>query len=123
MKSNYMYYNRNPWQLEEEDCVCRAISTALNIKYTAVSNMLDMIADVNRCDKLCVCCYHKLLDEIFGLRPEYCYGETVGEVAENHPGSKLIIRINGHLTSSMYGVVLDIWDCTKKVADCYWIVE
>ena len=118
-----MYYNSNPWKLDEEDCVCRAISTALNVKYTAVSNMLDMIADVNKCDKLCVCCYHRLLDDIFGLDARYCHGETVGEVAEDHPGRKLIIRIDGHLTCSMYGVVLDTWDCTREEVDCYWVVE
>jgi hypothetical protein len=118
-----MHYNANPWGLDEEDCVTRAISAALNIKYVAVGNLLEVIAEANGCDKLCVCCYNKLLEEIFGLKPEYCYGETVGAVAEANPGRKLLIRIDGHLTCSMYGVVIDTWDCTDKIADCYWIVE
>jgi hypothetical protein len=38
------------------------------------------------------------------MRTVYCYGRTVGEVAEDHPGQKLLIRVEGHLTCSMYGV-------------------
>ena len=122
-KREYMYYNRNPWKLDEEDCVCRAISAALDIKYVAVENLLELVAGANQCDKLCVCCYHKLLEDVFGMEPIYCYGERVGEIARSHPGRKLLIRIEGHLTCSMYGVVIDTWDCTDKVVDCYWIVE
>lgn len=118
-----MYYNRNPWDRDEEDCVTRAISAALDIKYVAVGNLLELVAKANGCDKLCVCCYHKLLEDIFGMEPIYCYGERVGEIAREHPGRKLLIRIEGHLTCSMYGVVIDTWDCTDKVVDCYWIVE
>lgn len=121
-KRGYMYYNNNPWHRDEEDCVCRAISAALDIKYTAVNNLLDMISEVNRCDKLCVCCYHRLLEEIFDLHPVYCRDVTVGEVAEDNPGHKLIIRVEGHLTCAMYGVIVDTWDCRDELVDCYWIV-
>ena len=121
-KRKYMYYNRNPWQENEEDCVCRAISTALDIKYTAINNLLELTSEVNHCDKLCVCCYHRLLEEIFGLAPQYCDGETVGDVAARYPGHKLIIRVEGHLTCSMYGVIVDTWDCTGEIVDCFWVV-
>ena len=122
MKSRYMYYNNNPWDLNEEDCVCRAIAQALGIKYEAVNNLLEAIAELNECDKLCVCCYHRLLEEIFGLKVIYSHGETVGEVSRTHPGHKLLIRTEGHLTCSMYGVVIDTWDCTKEIVDCFWTV-
>jgi hypothetical protein len=26
------------------------------------------------------------------------------------------------LTCSMYGVVIDTWDCTEEIVDCYWVV-
>lgn len=120
--NNYMYYNRNPWGENKEDCVCRAISAALDIKYVAVNNLLELVAEKNECDKICVCCYHKLLEDIFGMEPVFCYGETVGEIAQANPGHKLLIRIEGHLTCSMYGVVIDTWDCTDKIVDCYWRV-
>lgn len=120
---NYMYYNSNPWGLNEDDCVTRAMSAALGIKYTAVGNLLTLISERNGCDRLCVCCYHKLLEDIFGMKPHYCYGDKVGEVAEDNPGCKLLIRIDGHLTCSMYGVVIDTWDCTDEIVDCYWTVD
>ena len=59
-KSGFFYYNRNPWQANEEDCVCRAISAALDISYVAVENLLDLTAYAYGCEKLCVCCYHHL---------------------------------------------------------------
>ena len=121
-RHGYKYYNRNPWGQNEEDCVCRAISAALDIKYTAVDNLLTLVSDHHECDKLCVCCYHRLLEDVFGMRPVYCYGRTVGEVAEDHPGQKLLIRVEGHLTCSMYGVVIDTWDCTDEIVDCFWSV-
>ena len=31
---------------------------------------------------------------------------------------KLIIRVDGHLTCSIFGEVLDIWDCSERL----WIV-
>ena len=117
-----MYYNRNPWESEKEDCVCRSISAALNIEYAAVNNLLDLISEVNNCDKLCVCCYHRLLEGIFGLHPVNGRGRPVGDVAVDYSGKKLIIRTEGHLTCSMYGVVLDTWDCTEEIVDCFWVV-
>lgn len=123
MSKGYKYFNRNPWQDNEGDCVCRAISAALDIKYVAVNNLLDLVSEHNECDKLCLCCYHKLLEDVFGLTPEYCYGETVGKVAADHPGHKLLIRIEGHLTCAMYGTIIDTWDCTGETVDCFWIVS
>jgi hypothetical protein len=83
-----------------------------------------MTAELHKCEKLCLCCYHHLLDDVFGYTPIFCNdGQTVGDVAAQHSDEKIIIRIEGHLTCALYGTVLDIWDCTDKKADCYWIVK
>lgn len=119
----YRYYNRNPDGKEIEDCVCRAISTATGLKYEAVENLLALSADGYRCEKLCVCCYHHLLEDILCYPVRYCEtGETVGDIAERYSGSKVIIRIAGHLTCAIMGTVVDIWNCTHKEVDCYWVV-
>lgn len=119
----YRYYNRNPDGKEIEDCVCRAISTATGLKYEAVQNLLALSADSYRCEKLCVCCYHHLLENILCYPVQYCeMGETVGEIAERYSGGKVIIRIAGHLTCAIMGTVIDIWNCTHKEVDCYWVV-
>lgn len=123
MKSNYRYYNRNPDLKHEEDCVCRAISTATGLNYEAVDKLLELTAGEYGCDKLCVCCYHNLLEKILGYGRIICeYGETVKDIAKQFPRDKVIIRIEGHLTTAIKGTILDIWDCGHRKVDCFWIV-
>ena len=121
---SYRYYNRNPDGRHLEDCVCRAISTATGLNYKAVDKLLAMTASCFVCDKLCVCCYHNLLEDILGYKRYTCYNnETVEDIATRYPNDKVIIRIDAHLTSSIKGTIYDIWDCSQKEVDCYWIVK
>ena len=121
--TNFKYYNVNPLHRTEEDCVTRAISLATGIKYQTILKLLSLIAYRYDCDKLCLCYYRHLLEDVFGYKPHYCdNGETVMDIAEKYKNNKVIIRIDGHLSSSLYGVVNDIWDCTQEEVDVYWIV-
>lgn len=123
MRKRYKYYNHNPHNLRLKDCVCRAISTAIGLRYEAVDNLLELTADSNECDKLCVCCYSKLLEDVLCYDRVECYFEkTVEEVALEYPRNKVIIRVDAHLTTSVYGNILDIWDCSDEYVDCYWVV-
>lgn len=123
MIDRYEFYNRNPDGAFEEDCVCRAISMATGLKYRAVNNLLTLSADYNDCDRLCVCCYRHLLDDVLELNGYDCdFKRTVYEVAKRHKDQKLIIRVEGHLTCSMYGTIVDIWDCSDELVDRFWIV-
>lgn len=120
---DYKFYNANPLGEFEQDCVCRAISTATQIPYNIINNKLQLISNLFECDKLCVCCYHHLLEKVFGFSPKLANGKSVKEVAKSYPNNILLIRINGHLTMSNCGVVYDIWDCTQEKADLFWIVK
>lgn len=121
---SYKYYNRNPSRVHTTDCVCRAISTATGLCYEAVNNLLELTASEYKCDKLCICCYHNLLDDVLCYHRKYCdFKETVEEVALKYPKNTLIIRVQEHLTSSINGTVLDIWDCSDELVDCFWIVS
>ncbi len=123
MHDNYRFYNRRPDGKIEEDCVCRAISTATRLRYSAVQKLLRISAGINKCDKLCVCCYKYLLEDILGYEPRYCRSEaTVADIAAAYSERIVLIRIDGHLTCSAMGVILDIWDCTEEPADRYWII-
>ena len=123
-KGDYQYYNRNPDNKHIKDCVCRAISTATSLHYEAVNNLLDLTARVYKCDKLCVCCYHNLLESILCYERINCnFKQTVSEISEKYPRHTLIIRVDAHLTSSINGTILDIWDCSKELVDCFWIVH
>ena len=120
--NTYKFYNRNPYNDTVEDCVGRAISTATGLNYYAVNNLLELTATNHSCDKLCVCCYHKLLEDILMYD---CYtgnGYTVAQLASMYPRDKIIVRIEGHLTTIIKGTILDIWDCSNEYVDCYWFV-
>lgn len=120
----YMYYNRNIDDLRIEDCVCRAISTATNLKYEAVEKLLDISADLFGCDKLNMPCYNNLLSNILCYRQRFCYsGETVEEIADRYPNDNVLMRLDGHLTCSIKGCVLDTFDCSQERVDCYWVIR
>ena len=106
------------------DCVCRAISTATGLKYEAVNNLLELTASENSCDKLCICCYDNLLTGTLCYRRINCnFQQTVSDVATTYSNNTLIIRIEGHLTCSIHGVIVDIWECTDDLVDCFWIIN
>ena len=124
MRKRYKYYNHNPYDLKTKDCVCRAISTAVGLCYEAIDNLLEMTAREFDCDKLCVCCYSNLLEDILCYSRVDCnFKRTVEDIASEFPRNKVIIRVQEHLTVSVYGNILDIWDCSQEPVDCFWIVS
>lgn len=120
---DYKFYNANPLGDIEQDCVCRAISKATEIPYRSIEEKLELIGELFECEKLCVCCYHHLLEKVFGLKQKFANGKTVKEIAKEFPENRVLIRISGHLTCAINGIVYDIWDCTEEPADIFWIVS
>lgn len=118
----FKYYNINPEHLRISDCVCRAISLATDTDYHDVMQLLQENADDNQCDCLKLECYSKMIDDI-GYERHNAEGKTVQQISEENKDKTVIIRIEGHLTCSKNGDIYDIWDCTKKTADVYWIVD
>ena len=100
---DYKFYNANPLGKIEQDCVCRAISTCLEMPYQSIEEKLELIGELFECEELCVCCYQ--------------------EIAQEFCNNRVIIRIDGHLTCSLYGIVYDIWDCTDEKADIFWLIN
>lgn len=121
--ARFIYYNVNPHGRTEPDCVTRAISLSTNTDYYIVGDLLSSSSEYLSCDKLNLGCYSKLLDEYFCLEKVQCEGMLVGEVADMYPCERLLIRIKGHLTCSIFGDVYDIWDCRGEVATDCWIVD
>lgn len=119
----YVYYNRNPERLTLPDCVTRAISTALDIPYYAVVDMLLHNGKFYSCDTLCVACYEKLLDYDFGLPHFIGDGKTAGEIAKEFSKDVLLLRMDGHLSCSINGMIYDIFDCSDEEVTDFWIVE
>ena len=123
MTNSFTYFNNNPLSLEEEDCVTRAIALASNLPYSAIKDKLYYMAQLLDCNALCVCCYSKLLDYIFQYDRVPCKGYTVGEIVQKYDNSTLLIRLNGHLTCAIDGILYDLWDSSEELADIVWVVN
>ena len=122
--ARYQFHNRNPLGEIENDCVCRAISLATNEDYSSIQRKLELVAELYDCEKLCVCCYKFLLDEVYGLdRIEEYSGLTIDEFSGFCPSGKFLIRVDNHLTYLENSVVYDIWDCRDEIVRIVWVVE
>ena len=119
----YKYYNNNPDNEKLSDCVIRAMTLALDIDYYDIVSLLYENGEKYKCHPLSVDCYGKLLDEYFGLKHYTGYGKTIGEISKEFKDNILLVRTNGHLTTSMYGNICDIWDCSDKIATDFWIIN
>ena len=121
--ARYKFLNVNPLGEIEEDCVCRAISLALNEDYYLIQHKLNLVAELFECEKLCMCCYKFLLDEVYGLeRIDEFQGMSIECFTNLNPVGIYLIRIEGHLTCLCDNVVYDIWDCKDKKIDVIWKV-
>jgi hypothetical protein len=119
----YKYYNAEPDGESLSDCVIRAICTALDLPYYDVVDMLSNNGSFRDCDAICVDCYGKLLTH--NLRLPHYIGDNapVQQIADDFSDSVVLIRIQGHLTCSIYGKIYDTWDCTNKPCTDFWVVK
>lgn len=120
----YKFLNVNPLGKLELDCVCRAISFALDIPYELTQKKLCLIGELFDCESLCVCCYKYLLDNVFNLdRIEEFQGLTINEFAERCNKGTFIIRVDGHLSCVKNGTIYDTWNCGEEIVDIIWEVN
>ena len=122
MKNNYKYHNENPNGYHIPDCVIRAITLAMNIPYDEVVHLLSLNGKTFQCDCLSVVCYEKLLDYDFNLPHYKGNGKTASEVAKDFPNNILLLRMDGHLSCSIHGIIHDIWDCSDCIITDFWII-
>lgn len=118
----FKYLNVNPLDIEEADCVTRAISLASGYSYAEVQDKLYYISELLECERLCVCCYQHLLTDVFKYDKIYCRDMSVAEFAKLHPQGTYLIRMDGHLSVLHDGVVYDIWDCSNEILTDVWYV-
>ena len=122
--ARYQFLNVNPLGEIDEDCVCRAISLALNEDYYKIQEKLYLVAKLFECEYLCICCYKYLLDNVYDLkRIEEVKGMTVEEFANYFPIGIFIVRVEGHLTCVIDNNIMDIWNCKDEVVDLVWEVK
>lgn len=121
--ARYEFLNLNPLNEIEEDCVCRAISLALQEDYYLIQRKLELIGELFECEFLCECCYKKLLDSVYDLkRVEDLKGIKIRDFVDNNPYGTYLIRIENHLTAVIDGTLYDLWDCLDEKIDILWKV-
>ena len=122
--AKYNFLNLNPLGELEEDCVTRAIALALCEDYYTIKRKLELVAELFECEKLCVCCYKFLLDEVYGLdRIEEYAGFTIEEFSQDYKQGVYLIRVDNHLTTLVNDTLYDIWDCRNEIIRIIWVIK
>lgn len=121
--ASFCYYNINPDGERTEDCVTRAISLASGKDYYEIAEKLHYTAKLLDCEKLCVCCYRHLLDNVFKYKYLNCDGMTLNDFADVHPYGIYLVRMNGHISCVIDNCIYDIWDCRDEILTDAWKIE
>lgn len=121
--SKFVYYNINPRGERQSDCVTRAIALASGLDYSEVQEKLYYTAKLLNCDKLCICCYRHLLDDVLKYKRVECDGFTLREFSDKYPNGVYLVRMEGHISCLINGIVYDIWDCRNEWLTDAWKVE
>ena len=45
---------------------------------------------------------------------------TVGEFAKICPKGHFVVTMNGHITAIIDNIIIDTWDCSKRIMKCCW---
>ena len=114
----WKYYNANPKKLLSDDCVLRSISVAEGISWHACQKKLSYLSDKEG----------KLLNDV-GFVEEYLdkrypgkdYDNmTVGYFAKHCPKGHFVVTMHGHITAIIDNVIVDTFDCSKRIMKSCW---
>ena len=118
---NYHFYNANPNNLFIDDCVLRSISVAEGISWSECQEKLSRLA--NKEGRLLneVVFVDKYLDSRY---PRKCFKNmTVGEFAKKCPKGNFVVTMNGHITAILNNIIVDTFDCSKRIMKCCWKIK
>ncbi len=128
----YHFYNANPHNKFTDDCVIRALSTAMEQSWKDTFNDLCQISlkyGVMPTDTKCFSRYLKQNGWIKQSQPrkrdntKYTGKEFIKEILyDNAPYTNIIAKIGGHhIVAIINGKVYDTWDSTEGCIGNYWI--
>ena len=120
-------FNAHPKGIKTDDCVVRAISTAMNKDY------MECRRELNRKKRdLCYSSYKdtKFLYDYFKYYPRLIFKPVKGEprikgsdFTELHPEGTYILKMLGHVVVCIDGVILDTWDCSYRSVYTAWKIK
>ncbi len=117
-------FNAHPKGIKTTDCVVRAITTATNSVY------LEVRRELNRKKKELRFSSYKdtqFLYEYLKGYPRLIFKPVKGEprikgsdFTELHPKGTYILKMAGHITACIGGVIFDTWDCSYRSVYTAW---
>ncbi len=108
----------------EEDCVVRAITLASGLPYAEVEEKLYMTGQLLNCHRLCIACYRMFIENVLGYKPmKNVESLFVGEFADKFSYGTYLIRVDGHITTFIDGVIYDLFDCRSEIVTDAWRVD
>lgn len=126
----YKYLNVHPKGLSVGDCVKRAITTATGWEYEEVSRELNRYKKITGADKFNNNKNWKPYVEKVLHGYKLSFPATAGEhrmngerFSESHPRGIYILRMAGHLSVCVDGVIYDTWDCSDKCVYNAWKID
>jgi hypothetical protein len=120
-------HNAHPKGLKTTDCVVRAISTATQTDYMETRRVLN-----RKKRELGYTSYKdtKFLYDNFKSYPRLIFKAIKGEprikgsdFTELHPKGTYILKMAGHITACVDGVILDTWDCSYRSVYTAWEIK
>ena len=120
-------FNAHPRGIKTTDCVVRAISTALNMDY------METRRELNQKKREWNFTSYKdteFLYKYFESKPRLIFKAVKGEprikgsdFCEIHPKGTYILKMAGHVTACIDGVIQDTWDCSYRSVYTAWEIE
>lgn len=125
----WKFLNVHPEGKRVGDCVKRAITTVAKMDYHQVQLELNRYKKVTGCEKFnntknCNAYVEKVLHMVKISFPAEAGKERMnGErFCKAYPKGRYILRMAGHWTACIDGVIYDTWDCTDKCVYNAWML-
>ena len=116
----YKYYNENPLNRYEDDCVIRAISCATGKSWDYV---YDYLSDIAQYEGTLLDKREFVIGYLDRTYKRLNVKGTVGYVSSMYPRNTLLITMRGHITCSKNGIIYDTFDCRNREAEYIWLVN
>ena len=126
----FKYNNPHPQGKLVNDCVKRAITIATGKGYTEIQKELNRLKKVTGCEKFNDNRNYKYyLEKILRCKKlsfpaQAGFSRMNGErFCQEYPSGKYILRMAGHLSCCVDGVINDTWDCSEKCVYNAWQIH
>ena len=123
----YKFYNAHPKQLRVNDCVVRAYCTVLGMYYNETRKELNRIKKELGFDSYK---NNSFIKKLFSKYEKISFPAIKGTsrmdgemFCINYPKGKYVLRMAGHLTCCIDGIIYDTWDCSEKCVYNAWKIK